>query len=234
MPAYWRLFNWVEHQSLADLKARSDATAVLNHFVQRPDEQRGKLFQLDLNVRRVLSYDAPANSAGIKKVYEVTGWTTESKAWLYVVLTAHLPAGMPIGPGSERAGDFRRLFFEAAGLSRGRRRAARQAARCAAADRPDGVAAAARRCQIALITTAFGGTGRLAVVFLVGVGAVGWWLMTPNHSPRCRISSVPSQNSTAGSPLQDWLARAERGQMNAQLTMRILVFTITKSLRVAP
>jgi hypothetical protein len=214
MPAYWRLFNWVEHQSLADLKARSNATAVLNDFVQRPDEQRGKLFQIDLNVRRVMSYDAPANSAGIKKVYEVTGWTTESKAWLYVVLTAHLPEGMPIGAEvSERvtfAGYFLKLqgYHEAGAAPRDKPLVAPLLIGRMAWQPPPAVATSP-------YYDSFWGYWPAAVVFLVGVGALGWWLMTLNHSPRVPISSVPIQNSTAGSPLQDWLARAERGQMNA-------------------
>ena len=123
MPAYWRLFKWAESQSLAELQKRADAelqkranhNIVLNQFVQTPDDQRGKLFSLDLNVRRVLVYDAPANSAGIKQVYEVWGWTTESKAWLYVVLTAHLPEGMPIGPNVYERATFAGYFFKVQG-----------------------------------------------------------------------------------------------------------------------
>ena len=57
-----------------------------------------------MNVRRVLSYPAPENSAGIETVYEVWGFTRESQAWLYVVLTAELPPGMATGPNvDERA-----------------------------------------------------------------------------------------------------------------------------------
>src|SRR6185369_13950418 len=112
MPAYWRLFNWAEHQSLDDLSRRADRSAVLNQFLQSPDEQRGKLFKLKLNVRRILSYDAPANSAGISKVYEIWGWTTESKAWLYLVLTAHLPPEMPVGADVNESVTFAGYFLK--------------------------------------------------------------------------------------------------------------------------
>jgi len=65
MPAYWRLFSWADHQSLDELTRRADTTAVLNQFIQTPDEQRGKLFQLELNVRAgCCPTTPPANSAG--------------------------------------------------------------------------------------------------------------------------------------------------------------------------
>jgi len=115
MPAYWRLFSWISHQSLDELQRRASPAVVFNQFVQTPDEQRGKLFRLDLNVRRVLSYEAPPNSAGIAKVYEVWGWTTESKAWLYVVLTAQLPPGMPVGPDVNERAAFAGYFFKLQG-----------------------------------------------------------------------------------------------------------------------
>lgn len=115
MPAYWRLFSWAEHQSLQELTRRSDGNVVLNQFIRSPEEHRGKLFRLDLNVRRVLSYDAPENSAGIKKVYEVWGFTTESQAWLYCVLTAHLPPGMPTGPNVSERVSFAGYFLKVQG-----------------------------------------------------------------------------------------------------------------------
>ena len=40
---------------------------------------------LDLNVRRVLKYDLEG-----EPVYEVWGWTTESKTWLYVAVVVDL------------------------------------------------------------------------------------------------------------------------------------------------
>jgi hypothetical protein len=115
MPAYWRLFGWSQHQSFAELNRRATGNSVLNQFIQHPEEQRGKLFRLDLNVRRVLAYDAPENSAGIKKVYEIWGWTTESKAWLYCVLTAHLPPGMPVGPDVYERVTFAGYFLKVQG-----------------------------------------------------------------------------------------------------------------------
>jgi hypothetical protein len=115
MPAYWRLFAWTDRQSFAQMSGRATSNVVLNQFIQTPDEQRGQLIRLDLNIRRVLAYDAPANSAGVKKVYEIWGWTTESKAWLYCVLTAHLPPGMPTGPDVYEHATFVGYFLKVQG-----------------------------------------------------------------------------------------------------------------------
>ena len=115
MPAYWRLFKWTESQSMEQLQKRAVTRIVLNDFAQSADEQRGKLIRLDLNIRRVLEYDAPQNSVGIKKVYEIWGWTEESQAWPYVIVTAHLPTGMKIGPNVRQRANFAGYFFKLQG-----------------------------------------------------------------------------------------------------------------------
>jgi hypothetical protein len=97
MPAYWRVMTWVEQQSLDALKERAAPLPAFHDLVQHPEEHRGRLVRLDLNVRRVLSYEASENPLGIARLYEIWGWTESSKAWLYVVVTPELPAGMPIG-----------------------------------------------------------------------------------------------------------------------------------------
>ena len=115
MPAYWRIFGWSGRQSLAEIQQRAKKLPFMNDFALRPDEQRGKLFSLDLNVRRVLSYDAPENSAGVTKVYEIFGWTDESQAWPYIVLTSQLPPGMPAGADVFERARFSGYFFKLQG-----------------------------------------------------------------------------------------------------------------------
>jgi hypothetical protein len=115
MPAYWRLFRWTMHQSSQQLKERAQRDPVLNQFIRDPDEQRGKLFRFQLNVRRVLAYDAPPNKAGVKKVYEIWGFTTESQAWLYCVVTPELPAGMPVGASVHEQATFTGYFLKLQG-----------------------------------------------------------------------------------------------------------------------
>jgi heme exporter protein D len=97
MLAYWRLFYWVEHQSFEKLQQRAPGNVPFGDLMQFPDDYRGKLVSLDLNVRRVMSYDVENSPAGIPRVYEVWAWSDDSQAWLYSLVTAHLPEGMQVG-----------------------------------------------------------------------------------------------------------------------------------------
>jgi hypothetical protein len=115
MPTYWRMFRWVENQSLPELTRRAKRDVVLNDFLQEPEVQRGQIVLLDLNVRQVIAYPAPENSAGIKTVYQIVGWTDQSKAWLYYGLTAHLPKGMPIGVNVHEKATMVGYFFKVQG-----------------------------------------------------------------------------------------------------------------------
>lgn len=115
MPAYWRLMTWVEQQSAATLQARSSPDFVFNDLMQEPAVNRGRLLKLSLNVRRVLSYEVPPNPLGIRRLYEVWGFTNESKAWLYVGITAHLPEGLPMGPDVAEEALFFGYFFKVQG-----------------------------------------------------------------------------------------------------------------------
>ncbi len=115
MLAYWRLFYWTEHQSLETLEKRVRGKRAFNDFMQFPDKERGKLVRLDLNVRRVLAYDVKQSPFGIKRLYEIWGWTDDSKAWLYCVVTAHLPEGMPIGADVYERARFVGYFFKLQG-----------------------------------------------------------------------------------------------------------------------
>jgi hypothetical protein len=208
MPAYWRLFAWTEHQSLADLQQRADPSAVLNQFVQWPDEQRGKLFQLDLNVRRVLSYDAPANSAGIKKVYEIWGWTTESKAWLYVVLTSHLPPGMPVGPDVNERVTFAGYFLKVQGY---------HAAGAGPRDKPlaaplfvGRLAWKASPASVSATSDARWMQGVFTLILLVGAVGLAIWMFIPRRTATHRTGATLGHCSSPRSEIRDWLADAER------------------------
>jgi len=117
MPAYWRLFRWSKNQPLAQLEQRADKNVLFNQFIDRNtrDAQRGKLFRLDLTVRRILSYPAAENSAGVEKVYEILGTTDQSQAWFYMLLTDELPPGMPEGARIHERATFVGYFLKVQG-----------------------------------------------------------------------------------------------------------------------
>lgn len=97
MASYWRLFKWSRAQTMASMEARSQKSPFFTQFWERSDKSRGKLVTLRLHIRRVLSHEAPENSAGVKRVYEFWGVTDESRGHPYVVITSELPPTMHEG-----------------------------------------------------------------------------------------------------------------------------------------
>jgi hypothetical protein len=92
MRAYNRLLGWVRNQTTAEMRRRAKKAPVYTQFYQSPEKYRGQLFEMELNVRRILDY----KHMGLK-LYEVWGWTEESRSWPYVGVVLDLPKGMPIG-----------------------------------------------------------------------------------------------------------------------------------------
>jgi hypothetical protein len=110
MPAYCRVFGWVEHQSFADLKKRAIKDVPLDGLMRTPEKFRGKLLQIDLNVRHAIPVDgAPL---GVKTVYELHGFSEESGAWMYFAIVPELPAGMPSCPNVEARVRVEGYFFK--------------------------------------------------------------------------------------------------------------------------
>jgi hypothetical protein len=110
MKSYKRILDWVRHQPFALLAKRARRDLVFNDLYNTPDKYRGQLVALDLNVRRVLKYDFEG-----QRVYEVWGWTTESKTWLYVAVVLDLPQGMPIGADVYEKARLAGYFFKLQG-----------------------------------------------------------------------------------------------------------------------
>lgn len=97
MPAYWRLFKWARAQTMASMEARAQKSPFFTQFWDKADQTRGKLVTLRLHIRRVLSHEAPENSAGVTRVYELWGVTDESRGHPYVVITSDLPPTLEEG-----------------------------------------------------------------------------------------------------------------------------------------
>jgi hypothetical protein len=97
MPTYWRFMRWSRASSFRELQKRARRDLMFTHLWQEPEIHRGELVELRLHVRRVLSWDAPENSAGVKKIYEAWGNTDESKSFPYVLVFSELPPNLPLG-----------------------------------------------------------------------------------------------------------------------------------------
>lgn len=97
MPAYWRLLKWTVQPASTDLPADAFPRIAYSQLVNSPHRLRGRPVQLDLHVCRILSYDAPDNVLGIRRLFEVWGWTEDSRGSLCVVVSPELPPGVETG-----------------------------------------------------------------------------------------------------------------------------------------
>jgi hypothetical protein len=97
MPAYWRLARWGSEQSFNDMWRDARHDVLFTDLWEQPEKYRGQLIALKLHVKRVLHHEAPANSAGVRDVYEAWGWTDESKSFPYLVVFTEAPPDMPLG-----------------------------------------------------------------------------------------------------------------------------------------
>ena len=114
MPAYWLLLRWARAQSFQQMQARADAKVPYGQLAEQPEKYRGKLIRLRLHVRQIVEYDAPENSAGIKKLYECWGWTDQSKTFPVATVCLELPAGWKIGEqgAAREEGVFAGYYFK--------------------------------------------------------------------------------------------------------------------------
>ena len=113
MPAYWRLMAWDLRQSTSAMRDRADQQVTFNQLWQRPDAWRGKLIEIPMHLRRTLRQDDVAeNQLGLKTVYEVWGWNSDSQPYWYWIITPKLPPRMPEGPSIYEEATFVGYFFK--------------------------------------------------------------------------------------------------------------------------
>lgn len=101
MPAYWRLLGWSRTRPFAELEKGALRDVPYSHLWDEPDLYRGQPMRLKLHVRRVLAYDTQENPLGLKKVFEVYGFTDNSLSFPFIVILPEKPAGLPIGTDVE-------------------------------------------------------------------------------------------------------------------------------------
>lgn len=112
MEPYDRLVFWVKNQSFDRLCQRARSDLLFTNFHDEPDKYRGQLVTMKLNVRRIL--DAGDNRDGVH-LYEVWGFTGESRDRLYVAMVVDLPKGMPIGPSVHETAQFAGYYLKLQG-----------------------------------------------------------------------------------------------------------------------
>ena len=101
MSAYWRLMAWSRTRPFAELEKLARRDVPYSHMWEEPDLYRGQPIRLKLHVRRVLSYEPSENPQGLKKVYELHGWTDNSLSFPFIVVVPEKPAGLKVGTDVE-------------------------------------------------------------------------------------------------------------------------------------
>lgn len=115
MPAYWRLLKWSVQQPDGGSERNRFSRVAFNELVNRPNRHRGAPVQVDLHICRIVSYAAPDNGLGIERLYEVWGWSDDSRGSLYVAITPELPPGMQTGEKVSERGTLLGYFYKVQG-----------------------------------------------------------------------------------------------------------------------
>lgn len=112
MPAYWRAMRWVRAQPFEELIKRARGDVGYQELWEQSSDYRGDLIRLRVNIRRILKFDAPENSAGVSQVYEAWGWTQDSKSFPYILVFSELPEDMTTGKEVFEEGEFVGYFLK--------------------------------------------------------------------------------------------------------------------------
>jgi hypothetical protein len=113
MPAYWRLMTWEQRQSTAEMLKRARADVTYNELWQRPEKWRGRLLRIRVHVPQAIKVDEVAeNPLGLKTIYEVFGWNSDSQPYSYWMVTPELPSGMPLGKRIQEEATFVGYFLK--------------------------------------------------------------------------------------------------------------------------
>jgi hypothetical protein len=113
MPAYRRVFSWVESQTYDQMKQRADRRVSFDDLMRSPDEFRGKLIHLNLTVNLVR--ECTDKSLSPEPLYELWGPTDKSGTWLYCVISPDVPAGIPVGEKIDESVKVEGYFFKLQG-----------------------------------------------------------------------------------------------------------------------
>ena len=169
MPAYWRLVKWTRSQSFADLEKRANRDVPFAKFWNEPEKHRGELVRLRIKARRIVPWDAPKNSAGVKTVYEIWGGTSESSGNPYLVVCPELPPEIKVASETEVPVIFVGYFLKIYGYEafQARRGAPMLIGRVHSV--PSGAHIAASRSAGLITMLIIGGAVIVAVIILVGV-----------------------------------------------------------------
>lgn len=114
MPSYWRLMRWIRTLPFDDAAQRARRDVLFTHLWDAPSRHRGELIFLKLHLMRAIAHEAETspNSAGVERVYEAWGTTSESGVHLYCVVFPEVPPGLKLGDDIREEADFVGYFLK--------------------------------------------------------------------------------------------------------------------------
>lgn len=113
LPAYWTLVDHIVSHQFEDLSARARRDVPLRGIFEDPQRHRGELIFVRLNVRQVIPYEVtPSDGRQVGRLYELWGWTSETKAYMYCLVTPELPVGLPASGRTVSTVDCAGYFFK--------------------------------------------------------------------------------------------------------------------------
>ena len=214
MIPYLRLLKWVDNQSEASIEKRAKRGVRFNDLVHAPDEYRGKLIALELNVRAISKCEKLRDKNGViydGDLYEIWGFTPDSGAWLYTAIVTDLPEGMPVGPEVIERARLVGYFFKLQGYQE---RGARPHAKPLYAPALIGRLVWLRDVPAQQVEQSdwYWIAGAAAFFLLIGGGSAATLLLRrraplPEGSPS-RMRGLP--------PMDQWLGQAEEGELDSE------------------
>jgi len=205
---YYRVLNWVLNQTEEQMHQRARKDIVYTQLMQWPQRYRGQLLELDLNVMRVLEVEP--TDVYHDKLYEIWGYSNESRTRLYGVNVPELPEGFPLGPDVRARVRFVGYFFKLQGYESGMTRPGdRREAAPMLIGRLKWIVPEAPKVQ----TVDWVWGGMLGGLFLaVVVGTAAYMFLGGKRARTVPISAGPRPDAL---PLDEWMERAEAGNAPA-------------------
>jgi hypothetical protein len=205
MPSYWRLMRWIRSLSFDDAAARARRGVLFTHLWDAPSRHRGELIFLKLHLMRAIAHEPEAspNAAGVERVYEAWGTTSESGVHLYCVVFPEVPPGLKLGDDIREESDFVGYFLKqlpyhdkldkprAAPLLIGRLRWRENPARVALQNQNNAL----------LVPT-------IAVGSLIVIVLVGSWVY--NNRASRRLSEQSQLSPAEHGAIEKWIDQADR------------------------
>jgi hypothetical protein len=122
-PAYFRILDWVDHQSIDALRKRAKRDFFYDNLIHSPESMRLQIVEVKLTVLQIVQVmglpkdgrPQPLLADDGSKIYEVRGVSQESGSNLYFGMVTDIPTGTPLGTSIDLDARLVGYFFKVQG-----------------------------------------------------------------------------------------------------------------------